>query len=155
MIYSWVKRTSRRPAGLSVRYHGRWVFIRRLCPRLFVSTCVWNVSRGAVHKSWQTRFCFRSSRSMPLTLFSFRTKRCSRSLHLTIRLQELLKKKLSIFFSADTARSAAAWPPVNSACLVGSEMCIRDRFKKLLGHRHSEQAARQRQTTQCLHWRKC
>jgi len=29
-------------------------------------------------------FCFRSSRSMPLTLFSLRTKRCSQSLHLTI-----------------------------------------------------------------------
>jgi len=28
--------------------------------------------------------CFRSSRSMPLTLFSLRTKRCSGSLHLTL-----------------------------------------------------------------------
>jgi len=28
------------------------------------------------------------------------------------RLRELLKKKLGIFFSADTARSATAWPPV-------------------------------------------
>ena len=28
------------------------------------------------------------------------------------RLRELLKKKLSIFFSAGTARSATAWPPV-------------------------------------------
>jgi len=53
---------------------------------------------------------------MPLTLFSLRTKRCSRSLHLTIgrkkvsgRLRELLKKKLSVFFSAGTARSAIAW----------------------------------------------
>jgi len=46
-----------------------------------------------VHSSWQTRtallawsalsFCFRSYRSMPLTLFSLRTKRCSRSLYLT------------------------------------------------------------------------
>jgi len=33
------------------------------------------------------------------------------------RLQELLKKKLSVFFSADTARSATAWPPVNRACV--------------------------------------
>jgi len=31
------------------------------------------------------------------------------------RLRELLKKKLSIFFDAGTARSAAAWPPVNCA----------------------------------------
>jgi len=33
------------------------------------------------------------------------------------RLRELLKKKLSVFFSTDTARSANAWPPVNCACL--------------------------------------
>jgi len=32
------------------------------------------------------------------------------------RLWELLKK-LSIFFSAGTARSAAAWPPINFACV--------------------------------------
>jgi len=31
------------------------------------------------------------------------------------RLRELLKKKLSVFLSAGTARSATAWPPVNSA----------------------------------------
>jgi len=82
----------------SVRYHGRQVslFIGRLCPRLFVRTCIWNVSRGSVHRSWQTQaqvvllarsaliFCFRRSHSMPLTLFSLRTRRCSRSLHLTI-----------------------------------------------------------------------
>jgi len=30
-------------------------FIGHLCPRLFVRTCVWNVSGGAVHRSWQTR----------------------------------------------------------------------------------------------------
>ena len=30
--------TSRRPTGLSVTYHGRRVFIGRLCPRLFVRT---------------------------------------------------------------------------------------------------------------------
>jgi len=87
-------RTSRRYTELSVRYHGRRVFIGRLCPRLSVSTCIWNVSRGAVHRSWHTRtvlfvwntlsFCFRSSRTMSLTLFSLRTKRCSRSLHPTI-----------------------------------------------------------------------
>jgi len=63
---------------ISARYHGRRVFIGRLCPALFVGTCVWNVSRGAVHRSWQTRtallawsalsFCFRSSGSMPLSL---------------------------------------------------------------------------------------
>ena len=33
------------------------------------------------------------------------------------RLQELLKKKFSVFFSADTAWSATAWPPVNCACV--------------------------------------
>ena len=96
MILPWVKRTrtSRRPTEQSMRYHGRRIFIGRLCPGLFVRTCIWNVSRGAVHRSWQTRtallacstlsFCFRSSRRLPLTLFSLRTKRCSRSLHLTI-----------------------------------------------------------------------
>ena len=58
---------------------------RSSVPRLFARTCIWNVSRGAVHRRWQTRttllawsalsFCFRSSRSMPLTLFSSRTTR--------------------------------------------------------------------------------
>jgi len=33
------------------------------------------------------------------------------------RLRELLKKKFSIFFSAGTARSATAWPPVDCACV--------------------------------------
>jgi len=33
------------------------------------------------------------------------------------RLPERLKKKLSVFFSAGTARSATAWPPVNCACV--------------------------------------
>jgi len=33
------------------------------------------------------------------------------------RLQERLKKKLSVFFSAGTARSATASPPVNCACV--------------------------------------
>jgi len=47
-----------------------------------------------MHRSWQTRtallawsplsFCFRSSCSMPLTLFSLLTKRSSRSFHLTV-----------------------------------------------------------------------
>ena len=47
-----------------------------------------------MYRSWHTRtallawsmlsFCFRSSRSMPLTLSSLRTKSCSWSLHLTI-----------------------------------------------------------------------
>jgi len=94
MILPWVKRTSYRPTELSVRYHGRRIFNGRPCPGLFVRTCHLNVSRGAVHRSWQTRtallawsvlsFCFRSSRSMPLTLSSLRTKRCSLLLHLTI-----------------------------------------------------------------------
>ena len=54
MISNWVNRTSRRPTRLSVRYHGRRVFIGRLCRGLFVRTCIWNVSRGAMHRSWQT-----------------------------------------------------------------------------------------------------
>jgi len=33
------------------------------------------------------------------------------------RLRELLKKKLSVFLSAGTARPATAWPPVNCACV--------------------------------------
>jgi len=91
MIQSRVNRTSHRPTGLSVRHYGRRVFIGCLCPGLVEKTCVRNVSRGAVHRSWQRRtallgwctlsFCFRSARSLPLTLFSLRTKRCSRSLH--------------------------------------------------------------------------
>jgi len=77
-----------------MRYHGRQIFIGRLYPKLFLRTCICNVSRGTVHRSWHTRtvllawsalsLCFRSSRSMPLTLFSLRTKRCSRSHHPTI-----------------------------------------------------------------------
>ena len=61
---------------------------------LSLRTCIWNVSKGAVHRSWQSRtallawsalsFCFRHSRTMPLTLFCLRTKRCFQSLHLTI-----------------------------------------------------------------------
>jgi len=44
---------------------------------------------------------------------------------------ELLKKKLSIFFSAGTAWSATAWPPVNCACvpqlfeqLINTTLCL-------------------------------
>jgi len=33
------------------------------------------------------------------------------------RLRELLKKKFRVFFSTGTARSAAAWPPDNYACV--------------------------------------
>jgi len=33
------------------------------------------------------------------------------------RLQERLKKKLSVFFRAGIARSVTAWPPVNYACV--------------------------------------
>jgi len=77
-----------------MRYHGRRVFIICLCPGLYNRTCIWNVSSSAMHRSWQTRtalidwsmlsFCFRSSRSIPLTLFSLRTKTCSQSLYLTV-----------------------------------------------------------------------
>jgi len=74
------------------------------------------------------------------TDFVFLTdKRCSRSLHLTIGrtksvawLREILKKKLSVFFSAGTARSATAWPPVNCVCvpqLLNS--LLRPRFVQL------------------------
>ena len=47
-VLSWVKRTSRRPRELSMRYHGRRVFIGRLCPGLFVRICTWNASRSTV-----------------------------------------------------------------------------------------------------------
>jgi len=109
--------------------HGRWVFISRLCPGLFGRTCLRNVSRGAMHESWQTQtallawsalsFCFRSSCSMPLTLSSLRTKRCSRSLHLTIGRTKsaadcgnFWRKSLAV------TNIAAAWPPVNCACVL-------------------------------------
>jgi len=134
MILPQVKRTSRRSTELSMRYHRRQVFIGRLCPRLFVNTCDCNVSRDAVHRSWQTRtamlawsalsFCFRSSRSLPLSLFFFTDEKMfsvaspdNRQNKVSGRLQELLKKRLSIFFSAGTVRSAAAWPPVNCVCV--------------------------------------
>ena len=77
-----------------MRYHGRQVFIGRLCPGLFVRTCIWSVSRGTIHRTWQMRtvllawsvlsFCFRSSEGLPLTLFSLWMKRCSPLLYLTI-----------------------------------------------------------------------
>jgi len=133
MIQSRVNRTSHRPTGLSVRYHGRRVFIGCLCPGLFVRTCVWNVWRGAMHRSWQTwtallawstlSFCFRSSRSMLLTFFFTDEKVFSvasldnRQNKVSGRLWELLKKKLSVFFSAATVWSATAWPPVNCVCV--------------------------------------
>jgi len=47
------------------------------------------------------------------------------------RLRELLKKKLSVFFSVGTTRSAAAWPPVNCDCvpqlfeqLINTTLCL-------------------------------
>ena len=56
---------------------------------------------------------------MPLSLFSLRTfsftSPDNRQNKVSGRLRELLKKKLSVFFSAGTARSATAWPPVNCA----------------------------------------
>ena len=71
---SAVKSTIRRPTGLSLRYHGRCLTI--VCPGLFVRTCVWNVSSGAVHRSWKhelrrllarsaRNFCFRTSLTLP------------------------------------------------------------------------------------------
>jgi len=85
-----------RPHRYSVLEHRPNVNLE--CSGLFVRTCVWNVSRGTVHRSWQTQtvlltwsalsFCFRTSRSLPLTLYSIRTKRCSRSLHLMIGIDD-------------------------------------------------------------------
>jgi len=54
----------------------------------------------------------------------FMDKKCTRLLHLTIgrtvsgRQRELLKKRLSVFFSAGTARSADDWQPVNYASVA-------------------------------------
>jgi len=86
-----------------------------------------------VHRSWQKRtalltwsalsFCFRSSRSLPLTVFFMDEKMFSvaspdnRQNKVSGRLQELLKKRLSVFFSVVTVQSVAAWPPVNCACV--------------------------------------
>jgi len=115
-----------------MRCHGRRIFIGRLYPRLFVRTCIWNVSRGAVHWSWQTRtallawnvlsFYFRSSRSMPLTLFSLRTKRCSWSLHLTIGRTKSVADcgnfwRRRLAFSSGRALCGLPWPPVHCACV--------------------------------------
>ena len=100
---------------MSVRYHGRRVFIGRLGPGLFVRTCIWNVSRGAVHRRWQTRtallawsalsFWFRSFRNV--TDFVFFTDKKVFSVtspnsgqnKVSGRLRELLKK-LSVFFTS-------------------------------------------------------
>jgi len=87
-----------------------------------------------MHRSWQTQavllawsalsFCFRSFRSMPLTLYSLWTKRCSRSLHLTIGRRKSLADcgnfcRRSLAFSSVRAMRgpATAWPPVNCACV--------------------------------------
>jgi len=75
-------------------------------------------------------FCFRSSHSMPLTLFSLRTKRCSRSLRLKIGRTKSVAdygnfRKRSLVFSSVCARSAAAWPPVNCAS-------VSQRFEELI-----------------------
>jgi len=128
-----VERTSRRPTGLSMRYHGRRIFIGHLCPRLFVKTYIWNVSRGAMHRRWQTRTLPLAWSMQKLLLQKFRqyatdfvfftdekvllvTSPDDQQNKVSGRQQKLLKKKLSIFFSAGTAWSAA-WPPLNCPCV--------------------------------------
>ena len=104
-----------------MRYHWRRVFIGHLCPGLFVRTCVRNVSRGTVHKSWQTQaallawsvlnFFFRSSRSLPLTLFCRLSGEVTKDT-LFVRkenkvsgiLRELLKQKFSALHASSTVR---------------------------------------------------
>jgi len=92
-----------------VRYHGRRVFIGRLCPGLFVRTCIWNVSRVVVHRSWQTRTALLAwSALIYATDFVFFTDEKmfsvaspdSRQNKVSGRLRELLKKKLGVFFSS-------------------------------------------------------
>ena len=53
------------------RYYRRRVFISRLCPGLFVSTCAWNVSRCAVHRSWQMRTALLAWSALSLLLPKF------------------------------------------------------------------------------------
>jgi len=134
--------TRRTVRQISRETHIHWSSL----PRLFVKTCIWNVSRGAVHRSWQTRtvllawstlsFWFRSSRSIPLTIVFFTGEKVfsvasldNRQNEVSGSLRELLKK-LSISFGAGTARSAAAWPPLNCACapttfekLINTTLC--------------------------------
>jgi len=58
----------------------------------------------AVLLAWSAlSFCFRTSRSLPLTLYSSRTKRCSRSLHLTIGRWSVHSKCNLFAFSSITA----------------------------------------------------
>jgi len=70
------------------------------------------------------KLLLQKSCSMPLTLFFFMDERVfsvaspdNRQNKVSGRLRELLKKKLSIFFGVVTAWSAAAWPPLNCACV--------------------------------------
>jgi len=100
-----------------------------------VRTCIWNVSRGAVHRSWHANFAARMKRAKLLLqkfpqyaidrlCFLYRQKKCSRSLHLTVGRTKsvadcgnLWRRSLAFFFSAGTAWSAAVWPPVNCDCV--------------------------------------
>jgi len=118
-----------------VRYHGRRVFIGRLCPshRLFVkdlylkcfkrrraqeltdANCAARMKRAKLllqkFPQYATDFVFFTDKKV----FSV-TSPDNRQNKVSGRLQELLNKKLSVFFSAGTARSAAAWSPV-CACV--------------------------------------
>jgi len=118
---------------LSMRYHERRVFIGRLYPRLFLSlhlkcfnrrraqeltdgNCAARMKHAKIllqkFPQYATDFVF----FMDKKVFSV-TSPDNQQNKVSGRLRELLKKKLSIFFSAGTARSATAWPPVNCACV--------------------------------------
>ena len=110
------------------------VFIGRLCLGLFVRTCILNVSYRCRAQELTDANCAAGMKRAKLLLqkfpqsatdfvfftdekmFAFASPNWQNKV--SGRLRELLKKKLSVFFCASTARSAAAaWPPLNCACV--------------------------------------
>ena len=126
--------TSPRPTGLSVRYHRRQVFLGRLVSRIICKDVHLKCfKRRRVQELTDANYAARMKRAMLLLqkfpqsatdfvfvtdekMFSFASPD-NRQNKVSGRLQELHKKRFSIFFSAGTVRSATAWPPFNCACV--------------------------------------
>jgi len=130
------KRTSRRPTGLSVRYHGspetgiHWssvcqiiwndlhlkCFKRCHAQELTDENCAACMKHAKLmlqkFPQYATDFVFFTDKKE----FSV-TSPDNRQNKVSGILRKLLKKKLSVFFGTSTARSATAWPPVNCACV--------------------------------------
>jgi len=91
-------------------------FNRRRAQELTDANCAALMKRAKLllqmFPQYATDFVFFTDKKV----FSF-TSPDNRQNKVSGRLRELLKKKLSIFFSPGTAWSAIAWPPVNCACV--------------------------------------